>query len=81
MGLVALLLPVCFICLLVIILNLFTNTANNNLKLGWKQRLWIVLNLLMWAYEFFFMVVVCEGVGNLRVDWEIYSISSCLRAL
>ena len=69
MGLVALLLPVCFICLLVIILNLFTNTANNNLKLGWKQRLWIVLNLLMWAYEFFFMVVVCEGVENLRVDF------------
>ena len=42
MGLVALLSPVCFICLLVIILNLFTNTTtNNNLKLGWKQRLWI----------------------------------------
>lgn len=70
MGLVALLLPVCFICLLIIILNFFTNTTNsNNLKLGWKQRLWIVLNLLMWAYEFFFMVVVCEGVENLRVDF------------
>lgn len=54
MGLIALLLPVCFICLLVIILNLFTNTTNNNQKFGWKQRLWIIINLLVWAYEFFF---------------------------
>lgn len=69
MGLVALLSPVCFICLLVIILNLFTNTTNNNQKFGWKQRLWIIINLLVWAYEFFFMVVVCEGVENLRVDF------------
>lgn len=69
MGLIALLLPVCFICLLVIILNLFTNTTNNNQKFGWKQRLWIIINLLVWAYEFFFMVVVCEGVENLRVDF------------
>ena len=70
MGLVALLSPVCFICLLVIILNLFTNTTtNNNLKLGWKQRLWIVLNLLMWAYELFFTIVICDGVEGLNVHF------------
>ena len=70
MGLVALLSPVCFICLLVIILNLFTNTTtNNNLKLGWKQRLWIVLNLLMWAYELLFTIAICDGVEGLNVHF------------
>lgn len=70
MGLVALMIPVCFLCLLVIILNLFTNTTNEkNLKLGWKQRLWIVLNLLIWAYELFFTIVVCDGVEGLNVHF------------
>lgn len=70
MGLVAILIPICFICLLVIILNVFTNTTNeNNLKLGWQQRLWIVLNLLMWAYELFFTIVICDGVEGLNVHF------------
>lgn len=44
---------VCFIFFLLVISHLFADTADES-NLSWKQRFWVVVNLLVWAYEFFF---------------------------
>lgn len=68
MEVLALILPIGILCLLPIVLELFTNTADDKKhKLGWWQRLWIIVNLLVWAYEIFFVTVVCGVVGDLSI--------------
>ena len=59
---------VCFIFFLLVISHLFADTADES-NLSWKQRFWVVVNLLVWAYEFFFLAVILGGIKGLNVHF------------
>lgn len=56
----------CLLCFLLVIPRLFTHATDGN-NLSWKQRFWIIVNLLVWAYECFFLVAVCGGIKGMAV--------------
>lgn len=39
----------------------------SEIKISWIKRFWIIVNLLVWAYEFFFLIAVCGGVKGFAV--------------
>lgn len=70
MAVLAFIFPICFLCLLPIMVELFSNEPNKKgRKLDWEKRLWIVVNLLVWAYEIFFTMVVSNVVDGLSVHF------------
>ena len=42
-------------------------TSKNGADLGYSKRIWIIVNLLVWAYECFFMAAVCGGIKGMNV--------------
>lgn len=64
----SLLILVCLICFPLVISHLFTHTTDDSSPdLDRTQRVWIIVNLLVWAYECFFLLVICGRVKGLAV--------------
>ena len=42
-------------------------TSKNGADLGYSKRIWIIVNLLVWAYECFFMAAICGGIKGMNV--------------
>lgn len=63
--------PVLAVCMggfLLIIYFLTHKTVNGrSLNTGGIRRFWILVNLLAWVYEFFFLIVACGFVNGLNV--------------
>lgn len=64
--LVILLLGSCFAGFVFVLYYLFTRPAQRR-SFGWYQWFWIIVNLLVWAYEFFFLTAFCGGVKGMAV--------------
>lgn len=68
MVVLAVILPICVLCLLLVGIELFANAANEKRQtLSWWKRLWIIVNLLVWIYEIFFAMAVCGDVKGVFV--------------
>ena len=68
MGLITLLIVVCLGCFLFVFRRLFPRTiGEDGADLGYSKRLWIIVNLSVWAYECFFLTAVCGGIKGLNV--------------
>lgn len=61
-------LGVCLACFVVVVRLLYAaKTGKRNLNISWIKEFWIVVNLLVWAYEFFFLLAVCGMVKGAAV--------------
>ena len=68
MELIILLIVACLGCFLFVFRQIFPRTiGKDGADLGYSKRLWIIVNLFVWAYECFFLIAVCGGIKGMNV--------------
>lgn len=68
MELIILLIVACLGCFLFVFRQIFPRTiGKDGTDLGYSKRLWIIVNLFVWAYECFFLIAVCGGIKGMNV--------------